>query len=219
MNNVARIAAGAVGVSVGSALAFQGWKRTSKATDQPVLSVGADVVVAAAFLGAALIAKRPGLHFAGTSAVRAGLIGASAGAMAMAVATAIVVNMEDTKGPLAGVYAPQRLKMLNPDVTVTGTVVHVKREGDGDDHINIIPDPDSRWTLAQHPTKFLIFHGAPQTELVTEETRNTRHSGELPQAKVGDHVRIRGPWVDDLVHNWNEIHPVQDIQVLKSAPD
>lgn len=104
--------------------------------------------------------------------------------------------------------------MLDDDVTVTGTVVMVKREGDGDDHINIIPDPGSQWALAQHQTKCFFFDGGPQTELVTEETRDTRHSGVLPQAEVGDHVRIRGPWVDDLVHHWNEIHPVRDLEVL-----
>jgi hypothetical protein len=207
----------AAGIGVGGGIAFQAWKRTSRATDQPVASVGADALTAAAFLGLARVAGRSSLHFAGTPALKAGLYAAAAAAAAMTVATAVVVNMEDSTGLMAGVYAPERLKLLAPDKVVTGTVIHIKREGDGDDHINIIPDPDSRWALAAHTSRFLLFKGPPQTELVTEETRTTRHLGKLPQVKVGDHVKIEGPWVDDLVHHWNEIHPVKQIEVLDRA--
>lgn len=103
---IARVAAIGAGVGVGTTLSFQAWKNTSKATDQPVLSVGADAATALAFGGMAHLAGRSSLQFGGSPFLRSGLIAASAAAAAMTVGTAVVVNMEDAKGPLAGCLRP-----------------------------------------------------------------------------------------------------------------
>ena len=30
---------------------------------------------------------------------------------------------------------------------------------------------------------------------------------------IGDHIQVDGPWVFDSDHGWNEIHPVDSIQI------
>ena len=35
----------------------------------------------------------------------------------------------------------------------------------------------------------------------------------LPIPAIGDHISVRGPWVLDKDHGWNEIHPVESIEI------
>ena len=41
------------------------------------------------------------------------------------------------------VYRPARLVVVEKCITVTGTIDHIKREADGDDHIQVKVDPHS----------------------------------------------------------------------------
>ncbi|HYM14672.1 MAG TPA: hypothetical protein VEZ14_03870 [Dehalococcoidia bacterium] len=36
----------------------------------------------------------------------------------------------------------------------------------------------------------------------------------LPKPQVGQRIRVQGPWVTDIVHGHNEIHPVWSLTVL-----
>ena len=106
---------------------------------------------------------------------------------------------------LAGVYHPERLRVLNPCKQASGRVVEVRTEEDGDLHINVAPDP---------AYKDLLIPGNDSGEngdLVVEFM--ARDGGHLPKPKAGDHVDLTGAYVNDLQHDWAEIHPVWSVSV------
>jgi len=87
----------------------------------------------------------------------------------------------------------------------SGTVVDVRDEEDGDLHINVAPDP---------AYKNLLISGNYSGEggaLVVEFM--ARDGGHLPAPSVGDHLDLVGAYVNDLQHDWAEIHPVWSVSI------
>jgi hypothetical protein len=103
---------------------------------------------------------------------------------------------------LVGVYAPDRLALLNPCQRVTGTVEAESPmvEQDGDVHFDIALDPPYSHLLSAG--NFKAQHGWLVAELTP------RDGGHLPRPAVGDRVALVGAWVNDTTHSWHEIHPV-----------
>jgi hypothetical protein len=88
--------------------------------------------------------------------------------------------------PLAGVYHPDRLHVRNRCAVATGTVESVRMEDyDGDVHI---------WLRTS------------DGRLVAEIIPQDRALVGVPDE--GAQVTVVGPLVDDLQHDWREIHPV-----------
>lgn len=123
--------------------------------------------------------------------------------------------------PEAGVWQPDRLKVLNACQHATGVVVQVIKEPDGDHHI---------WFRADAAFESLLnaenhFEGKPA--MLAEITpdcpldTNPPNAGENARCPAttlevpgpGDRIDIYGPWVTDLDHGWNEIHPVESIVI------
>jgi len=123
--------------------------------------------------------------------------------------------------PEAGVWQPDRLRVLKPCQRAAGVVVQVIKEADGDHHI---------WFRADAGYEFLLnsenhFQGAPA--MLAEITPDCPLETNPPDANAaaacpptdlavpgpGDRIDIYGPWVHDLDHGWNEIHPVDSIVV------
>lgn len=106
---------------------------------------------------------------------------------------------------LAGVYHPERLKVLDPCKKASGTVVEVRHEEDGDLHVNVRPDP---------AYENLLISGNYSGEggnLVVEMM--ARDGGHLPEPKPGQHLLLIGAYVNDLQHDWAEIHPVWGVSI------
>jgi len=102
--------------------------------------------------------------------------------------------------PLLGVYAPARLKVLDPCVTVTGTVRDdITHASDGDITFGLEVSGDDRRLLNEGNIKNQ--GGTLHIEIVPLD------QGRVPAPKPGDRVRVTGPWVTDTVHGHNEIHP------------
>lgn len=98
---------------------------------------------------------------------------------------------------LAGVYHPYRLHVLTPCLEVSGTVVIVRHEQDGDLHIDL-----ATGGLLTNPV-----NGSEQGgELVVEFM--ARDGGHLMAPAVGERISLTGAWVLDADHGWNELHPV-----------
>ena len=106
---------------------------------------------------------------------------------------------------LAGVYHPERLQVLDPCKQASGRVVEVRTEEDGDLHINVAPDPAYKDLLI--PGNYSGENG----DLVVEFM--ARDGGHLPAPKAGDHVDLVGAYVNDLQHDWAEIHPVWSVSI------
>ena len=117
------------------------------------------------------------------------------------------------------VYRKARLRIVEGCIAVTGTVRHVKREADGDDHIQLAVDPEfskllnERNKTAQGDTLILepICQG-PTTQQDAEAACRDFHSPvEIP--KAGSRIRVVGAYVLDSAQGWMEIHPVSSIEV------
>jgi len=101
--------------------------------------------------------------------------------------------------PLAGVYHPYRLHVIDALKTVSGTVEIVRHEPDHDYHINLKLDPKYSSLVDSKNVKYE--HGV----LVVEVILMDQH--DVPIPTVGQHVTVTGSYVEDADHGWMEIHP------------
>ena len=118
-------------------------------------------------------------------------------------------------------WRPDRLRVLNPCQHASGVVVQVIREPDGDHHVWFRVDPGYELLLNSENH----FQGKPA--MLAEITPDCPPSANPPDANAaaacpptgldipgpGDRIDIYGPWVLDLDHRWNEIHPVDSIVI------
>ena len=123
--------------------------------------------------------------------------------------------------PEAGVWGPDRLRVLNPCQHAAGLVVQVIREADGDHHIWFRPDPgyESLLNAENHfqAKPAMLAEITPDCPLSTNPP-NANDAAECPPTDLpvpgpGDHIDVYGPWVLDLDHGWQEIHPVESIVI------
>lgn len=139
--------------------------------------------------------------------------------------------------PLAGVYVPQRLHMLDRCRTVSGTVDCLKLEPDGDIHVRLRLDPqfagllklaNSLQTCADQPGPHLVVEIIPQHPHGVLFRNNNADAGGFitPVTPApGDLITVTGPYVVDTnslhrvlyqgqaAENWAEIHPAWAIRV------
>jgi len=142
---------------------------------------------------------------------------ATTGAAATTTPAAMLPNGCRAGLPLAHVYTPDRLKVLDPCKHAEGVVVDVAAEEDGDYHIWFRPDPGYTYLMNRENH----FQGRPAmlAEIVPDcpgEPADEQAAAKCPKThisipKLGEHVAINGPWVFDSNHGWNEIHPVDTI--------
>lgn len=125
--------------------------------------------------------------------------------------------------PLANVYHPYRLHVVKPCLTVTGTVVAVRDEADGDIHINIRLDPPDAGLINDRNVSgeggALVAEIVPADEPGCPPGQPPRPAGgtydygvctgaDEAAPAVGTHASVTGPYVLDADHGWMEIHPV-----------
>jgi hypothetical protein len=108
---------------------------------------------------------------------------------------------------LGGVYAPARLRVLDPCVTATGTVIHVYEQArDGDLVFDLELDASYDYMLNEGNRQNT--HGGLHIEIIPAD------QDRLTLPEVGQRLRVTGPWVLDQPHGHNEIHPVWHIERL-----
>lgn len=128
------------------------------------------------------------------------------------------------------VYNPERLRVVDPCATVTGTIVDathgkrkvgVRREADGDTHGWLRLDPQYRDLVNDgnrtHEEGNLVFEIACFYSVSQEDAKAPckGYKSKVILPPVGSHVRVRGSYVQDLNHaKWMEIHPVSSIEVI-----
>ena len=130
--------------------------------------------------------------------------------------------------PMAHVYNPERLHVLDACVTVTGTVALVRAEADGDYHVRLMLDP-GQLCAAQDcldagdrsqqggglVVELVCAHAITQTDAVSA---CIGYHTLLPVPAAGDRLTVTGPWVLDADHGWNEIHPAESFAGAPSSP-
>jgi len=142
--------------------------------------------------------------------------------------------------PLAGVYLPFRLHVKKRCVTVTGIVDCLRREPDGDVHLEVRLNRAYRRLLTSanafqrcphHRGPHLVVEIIPQGgQLPFPDNSASRAGFVTPRApRVGARIRVTGPYVVDTnalhdlifpgknVADWAEIHPAWNITVSRRA--
>jgi len=128
------------------------------------------------------------------------------------------------KDPSEHVYNPFRLRVLDRCITVTGVVMDIRDEADGDYHILLRLDPPFAALLRAGNMR----NPGPEGNLVVEpvcERPPTQADAvsacvgvtmpTVPRPPRGTHVQVTGPYVLDLEHfNWAEIHPAWSITTI-----
>src|SRR3990167_7172007 len=106
---------------------------------------------------------------------------------------------ECAKNPLAGVWGPARLEVLEKCVTVAGTANSIHRATDGDITFDLTVDPEYERFLGENE----VLH----VEIVPV------HQGLVAVPGDGDHVCVTGTWVLDKGHGEKaEIHPAFQVE-------
>ncbi len=122
--------------------------------------------------------------------------------------------------PLNHVYNPGRLVVLDPCKTVSGTVVKMIKEKDGDTHIRLKVDSQYADTINQANVNGqggnLVIEIVCAFEVTQADAINacSGYENKISVPAVNEHVLITGQFVSDTEHGgWNEIHPVYGINV------
>jgi hypothetical protein len=133
------------------------------------------------------------------------------------------------------------LKILDPCVTVTGTVIgksdskipHIREDSDSDLIINLLPDPEFK-SLASPPNT--RFAGAIHLEAICQGNNFDTKTGlvsaprlhigdckgyngpHYPIPNVGDRLKVTGVYVQDIGEGGHtELHPVYKIETIGSG--
>lgn len=116
------------------------------------------------------------------------------------------------------VYVPERLKVVNPCMSVTGVIESVEAEPDGDYHIRV--KLDQQYSNITNVSNKIFQHGDLVVEAIcahetSESDARAACAGfhqDLKIPPVGTHVKVIGSYVLDRAHfDWAEIHPVTSI--------
>lgn len=126
--------------------------------------------------------------------------------------------------PHAHVYNPDRLKLLADCMTLAGTIDSETPEPDGDFHVRLRLDSSQNCAgqscvnnenVRQQGGDLILEpvceHSVTQADAVAA---CEGYQNPLVLPAVGSHVSVAGPWVLDVDHGWNEIHPLESIAVV-----
>jgi hypothetical protein len=110
------------------------------------------------------------------------------------------------------VYHPNRLKVVGGCVTVTGTVMSVQPESDGDLHISVRLDPELNAHNGRGESAGMVVEPVCVGRNAHAACRGFRQAVTI--TRPGARVRVTGVHVRDTHHHWMEIHPVTSIIVI-----
>ena len=119
------------------------------------------------------------------------------------------------------VYNPGRLRILDPCVSITGTVEGVRKEADGDVHIRFRLDQQFESLLNEKNISRqqgdLVLEPICQGKVRQADAAEpcSRYGGPYFQAEIGQRYLVSGTYVHDADHGWNELHPVTSMQPVQ----
>jgi hypothetical protein len=116
--------------------------------------------------------------------------------------------------------AEDRLQVINPCLTITGTVVNARPEADGDWHVQLDLDSEYRSLLNQanldNQHGYLVLEPicsnyVSQKDAIEEGVCDGFSQQIFDTELVGQRVTATGAYVIDMQHGWMELHPVTSI--------
>lgn len=162
------------------------------------------------------------------------IIMATAAILAGCCEPSFVRDADAASGPLpvcnqslwSHVYSPERLKLVNPCISVTGVIERITPEPDGDLHILVKLDSQYSNLTKDNMANTIFQEGNLVVEAICQH--ETILSGpkaacsnfhqDLTVPPVGTHVEVVGSYVLDQGHfSWAEIHPVTAITPINDT--
>lgn len=119
------------------------------------------------------------------------------------------------------VYNPGRLQVLDPCISVTGTVEEIRKETDGDVHILFRLDQQFESLLNEKNISRqygdLILEPICQGKVTQANAAEpcSRYDGPYFEPEIGQRYVVSGAYVHDADHGWNELHPVTSMQPIQ----
>jgi hypothetical protein len=123
------------------------------------------------------------------------------------------------------VYHEDRLTVLKPCMTVSGTVTGLRPEDDGDSHVYLALDASYASALKLSSLLLEIVPadkpgcvpGQPPRPASGSYDYGICTGANEGDPAVGSHITVTGPYVYDTNHDWNEIHPVWRISYVPAT--
>jgi hypothetical protein len=117
------------------------------------------------------------------------------------------------------VWSPERLRVVSPCITATGTIDSIEKQTDGDFHVGLRPDPQFEGLLNAASMKGMSGNINVEPICMQEKIKESeakQSCGNFFQNIIvppeGSHVRVTGAFViDEGAGGWTEIHPVTSI--------
>jgi hypothetical protein len=121
------------------------------------------------------------------------------------------------------VYQPARLRLVDPCITITGTITKIGLDPDGDTHVLLAPDPQFLQCVNNVNVKQLngnlmveavCFHHI-KPSLIDANAACQNYQSNIVIPPLHSHVQITGSYVIDTeTGGWAEIHPVTSISPI-----
>jgi hypothetical protein len=99
------------------------------------------------------------------------------------------------------IYHPYRLQIIKPDTIISGKVVRIIDEEDGDYHVYV------QTSTTKLNVEIICYH--PE-----KKTACNGYSNKITIPHYGDNITLIGDYVYDMYHKWYEIHPVKKLIVV-----
>jgi len=119
------------------------------------------------------------------------------------------------------VYHPNRFIVRDSCITVEGTIIHKKKEADGDFHIRLkLERNESRYLNEKN---YEMQDSCLVLEIICARKVKQRDAivpcrgcpKDVYVPRKGEHVKVTGSFVTDTEHGWNEIHPASSIEIVQ----
>ncbi|MGP8215994.1 MAG: hypothetical protein ACLQQ4_10555 [Bacteroidia bacterium] len=124
--------------------------------------------------------------------------------------------------PNEHVFQPERLVALKDTMTISGTVMFVFCELDGDYHIRLRMDSDyvklSKKNFKRQDSCIILEIVCAHQAIFPISCKCQGYKNHIAVPVVGMKVSVTGKLVFDKRHKWTEIHPVYEMQEKKEAP-
>jgi hypothetical protein len=127
------------------------------------------------------------------------------------------------RDPVANAYHPSRLEVIRRCVSISGTVMSVRSEDDGDTHFDLRVDPRlvNAGNVA-HQHGWLVVEidpadkpgcvvGQPPRPATGTYDYGTCTGANVATPAVGARVTVTGPYLLDTNHGWMEVHPAWSV--------
>jgi hypothetical protein len=119
------------------------------------------------------------------------------------------------------VYHPARLQVLDPCISVTGSVEEVRKEADGDIHILFRLDQQFESLLNEKNVSrqygALVLEPTCQGNVRQADAEEpcSRYNGPYFEPQIGQRYLVSGTYVHGPDDGWNELHPVTSMQPVQ----